>query len=140
LKLPSSPCSNARPTSLFPCDSQKLDAETQHRDKANYPDIFKFYRETFGGAHYDFVQREASSDSPARRKEFYDQLYNTGGFSFWSANYKDLLTNQQANDYAYAYWRDATRARVNDPKVAELLAPTNPPHRVSVSPPRLGAL
>jgi cation diffusion facilitator CzcD-associated flavoprotein CzcO len=123
------------PNLALPMQQHKLDRATQSRNKATYPDIFKLRKETFAGFHYDFVQRKTNTDTPEKRKEFYDQLYKNGGFQFWLATYKDMLFDQEANDHAYAYWRDATRARLHvDPKVAELLAPTNPPHRVSISP------
>jgi cation diffusion facilitator CzcD-associated flavoprotein CzcO len=116
------------PNLALPMQQQKLDAATQNRNKSSYPDIFKLRRETFGGFHYDFIQRDTESDSPEKRKALYDQLYKNGGFHFWLGAYKDLLFSKSANNIAYNYWRDATRARINDPKVAAQLAPTDAPH------------
>ena len=55
----------------------------------------------------------------------------------WLAVYQDTLFDQRANDYAYAFWRDKVRARIEDAQVAELLAPTNPIHPFGVKRPSL---
>jgi cation diffusion facilitator CzcD-associated flavoprotein CzcO len=48
-----------------------------------------------------------------------------------------VLLNQEANDTAYAFWRDKTRERIADPEIAEKLAPMDPPHPFGVKRPSL---
>jgi len=43
-------------------------------------------------------------------------------------NYFDMTREMKANREAYNFWRDKVRERVKDPRKAELLAPTEPPH------------
>lgn len=43
-------------------------------------------------------------------------------------NYSDVTREMNPNMMAYNYWRDKVRERVKDPKQAELLAPSEPPH------------
>jgi cyclohexanone monooxygenase len=45
--------------------------------------------------------------------------------------------NDEANRAVYNFWRDKTRARINDPAVAEILAPTEPLHPFGVKRPSL---
>lgn len=43
-------------------------------------------------------------------------------------NYYDMTRELKANRIAYDYWRSKVHEKVKDPKKAELLAPTEPPH------------
>jgi cation diffusion facilitator CzcD-associated flavoprotein CzcO len=43
-------------------------------------------------------------------------------------NYSDLLTSHAANDSAYTFWATQVRARINDPRKRDLLAPLIKPH------------
>ena len=45
--------------------------------------------------------------------------------------------NEETNRAAYNFWRDKTRARIKDPAVAEILAPTEPIHPYGVKRPSL---
>ena len=67
--------------------------------------------------------------SDEERRRVYDAAWAKGGFHFWVATFRDILTNEAANRTAYDYWRDRTRERVDDPAVAAILAPTEPRHR-----------
>ena len=67
----------------------------------------------------------------------YEALWNRGGFAPWLGTYQDVLSNQEANDSAYAFWRDKVRARIKDPAVAEKLAPMRPLHPFGVKRPSL---
>jgi len=58
----------------------------------------------------------------------YEDLWEQGGFRYWLNTYKDMLFDQKANDEAYKFWLKKVRERIPDPKKAEILAPTNPPH------------
>ena len=53
----------------------------------------------------------------------YETLWNEGGFKFWLGTFQDVITNEEANRTAYDFWRRKVRARINDPEVADILAP-----------------
>lgn len=96
------------------------------RDK--YPEIFRGRTSSYGGFDFSFLDRNTFDDSPEERKEVYEQLWKQGDFKFWLANYKDMLTDKSANDEAYRFWRDKTRARIQDERCRDLLAPLVPPY------------
>ena len=82
--------------------------------------------------------RKSSPSSPEpERLAYYEQLWSEGGFRFWLGNYEDMFTDAEANREAYAFWRDKVRERIDDPAVAELLAPTESPHPFGVKRPCL---
>ena len=74
---------------------------------------------------HDPDPRSALELSAEEREEFWEQRYLEPGFGIWIGNFKDILTNQAANDLASEFAAKKIRQRVNDPKVADLLIPKN---------------
>ena len=103
------------------------DGEQALRREA-YPDLFKGRSLSFGGFSFSPIRHNTFDDSPERRQAFYEALWKEGDFKFWLANYQDLLSAKASNDEAYAFWREKTRARIQDPRVRELLAPMAAPY------------
>lgn len=103
------------------------DGEQALRREA-YPDLFRGRPLSFSGFSFSPICRNTFDDSPERREAFYEALWKEGDFKFWLANYQDLLSAKIANDEAYAFWREKTRARIQDPRVRDLLAPMAPPY------------
>lgn len=64
----------------------------------------------------------------AQRQAFYEGKWAKGGFHFWSASYKDLMTNVVANREAYDFWAKKVRAMISDPAKKDIMAPLEPPH------------
>lgn len=93
-----------------------------------YPDLFKGRPLSFSGFSFSPVCRNTFDDSPEYRQAFYESLWKEGDFKFWLASYQDMLSVKAANDEAYAFWREKTRARIQDPRVRDLLAPMNAPY------------
>ena len=91
------------------------------------------------GSFYDIAPLEESAlaVSARERDAVYERLWAAGGFSFWAGTFSDVLVDEAANRTAYDFWRDKTRARVHDPRVAELLAPTEPPYPFGTKRPSL---
>src|SRR6266446_9714710 len=81
--------------------------------------------------------KNALDVSEQKRQATYEDLWNRGGFFPWIGTYQDVLSNEEANDTAYAFWRDKVRARIKDPAVAEKLAPIKPFHPFGVKRPSL---
>lgn len=96
--------------------------------KETYPDLYRGRKSSFGGLDFNFLDRGTFSDSPEARREVYEQLWKEGDFKFWLATYNDMLFDKRANNEAYFFWRDKTRARIHDPHVQDLLAPMEPPY------------
>lgn len=100
--------------------------------KKDYAETVRKIKSTFAGFLYDFDEGEALKVTEEERQKLYERLYNAGGVYFWLGNYKDILQNKEANDTAYKFWRNKTIKRINDPAMADMLAPINPPHPYGV--------
>ena len=113
------------PNCCAPLRNSQIDAETQRRIKATYPEIFARCRETWGGFIHQAEPRNALAVSEEEREAFYEKLYAEPGFGIWMANFQDLMVVAEANATITAFISRKIRERVNDPSVAEKLIPKN---------------
>jgi cation diffusion facilitator CzcD-associated flavoprotein CzcO len=125
------------PNLAIPMGQRKLTPADQAAIKAGLPERFETRGNTFAGFDFDFMPTNAVDLTPEERTAGYERLWQAGGFRFWLAVYQDTLFDPKSNDYAYAFWRDKTRARIKNPALAEKLAPTTPPHPFGVKRPSL---
>lgn len=96
--------------------------------RQEYPKFFESRPESFGGFDFDFLGRGTFDDDAETRQRTYEQLWAEGDFKFWLATYYDMLFTKDANREAYNFWRDKTRARINDERLKNLLAPMEQPY------------
>ncbi len=115
------------PNYCAPLRNSEVNPETQAAWKASYPEIHKRCRETPVGFMHDFDPRSALEASEEERMAQYEELWALPGFKKWLGNYYDIMTNMEANETFAEFVRNKIRARVNDPVVAELLAPKDHP-------------
>lgn len=101
---------------------------TQALPRKEYPDLFTHRKDSFSGLSFNFIPRCTFADTPSQRLEVYDKLWAEGDFQFWLATYWDMLFDPKANEEAYTFWRDKVRARIDDEKVKDVLAPMKQPH------------
>ncbi|KAF7512594.1 hypothetical protein GJ744_000855 [Endocarpon pusillum] len=123
------------PNLALPMAQRALTKEQQ--DKKGYPELFSERMKNFAGFPYDFLKRNTLDDTPEQREAFYEKLWQAGGFGFWLANYQDLFFSDAANREAYNFWAKKTRARIQDPRKRDLLAPLEPIHPFGTKRPSL---
>ncbi len=111
-----------------PARNTPLTQEEVLDTKANYREIRRLCRESFGGFPYTGVERSAFEVSDEERKAIYEQLWQDGGFKFLWASFSDLLSDKAANDTAADFIRGKIRETVKDPEVAEKLCPKDHPY------------
>lgn len=113
------------PNWCAPLHNSPIDAESQRRIHATYPEIFDRCRETFGQFLHDSDRRNALDLSPTEREAVWEQLYAEPGFGIWMANFRDVLVSEEANRLLSDFVARKIRERVNDPALAEKLIPTD---------------
>lgn len=116
------------PAMAIPMLQRKLSVAEQDEMKKHYAEKFRLRPTTACG--YDFTWRPGSalSLSQAERTAFYESLWAQGGFPFWLANFEDVICDREANDTAYAFWRDKVRQRIKNPAMQDKLAPMKAPY------------
>jgi cation diffusion facilitator CzcD-associated flavoprotein CzcO len=125
------------PNLALPMRQRKLDEDTIRRMKEKYPEIYDKRTKTFAGFDYDFLAKAAFEVSNDERQAILEHLWEIGGFAPWIGTFNDIFVNEEANRAVYKFWRDKTRTRINDPAVAEILAPAEPLHPFGVKRPSL---
>ncbi|KAF2029357.1 FAD/NAD(P)-binding domain-containing protein [Setomelanomma holmii] len=104
------------------------DDEWNKISKQRYLEEVKKMETTYAGFLYDFDPRKTFDVTECERNALFEELYHKGGVYFWLGTFSDVLKNKDANKLAYEYWRKKTIARINNPTVAEKLAPKVAPH------------
>ncbi len=115
------------PNYCAPLRNGPVAPETQRRFKDSYEEIHKRIRETPAGFMYDFDPRPALEVPREERLALYEKLWAMPGFSKWLANFRDIMTNLEANEDFAEFVRNKIRERVKDPVVAEKLVPKDHP-------------
>lgn len=123
------------PNMALPMRQRQLDEAGKREWKQGLAEKYAKRARTFGGYEYDF--RDYAGESPAglsreQVNAMYEQFWEMGGFVPWLGNFAEIWTNEGTNRVAYDFWRDKVRQRINDPKLKEKLAPTDPPHPYGV--------
>ena len=111
------------PNFCAPLHNSEIDDETQQEIKSKYPEIFKRCNETMGGFIHEADPRSTFDLSEKEREEFYEDIWSQPGFKKWFGNFRDLMTNREANEIYCEFVRKKIRERVDDPVVAEMLCP-----------------
>jgi cation diffusion facilitator CzcD-associated flavoprotein CzcO len=125
------------PNLALPMRQTKLDDDTIRHMKETYPEMYDRRTKTFAGFDYDFLTKSAFEVSDDERQAIFERLWEVGGFAPWLGTFNDIFVNEEANRAVYNFWRDKTRARINNPAVAEILAPAEPIHPFGVKRPSL---
>ncbi|HTK64779.1 MAG TPA: NAD(P)/FAD-dependent oxidoreductase [Pseudonocardia sp.] len=94
--------------------------------KGNYPEIWARTRETGFGFPYCVPELQAFDVPEQERRQRYQDAWEQGGFRIGVA-FDGLLYDAEANETASEFIREKIRQRVRDPKVAEMLTPTDHP-------------
>ena len=126
------------PVMALPMRQRRLDPAEQAEAKAGYREVFQ-QRNDPPGSFADVPRLDvgALEVTDEERAEIFEDAWRKGGFHFWVGTFKDILTNEESNRLAYDFWRDKVRARIDDPVVAERLAPTEPPYPFGTKRPSL---
>jgi len=110
-----------------PLRNSVIDDETQTKIKASYPEIFAKCHATFASFMQDFDPRNTFDVPEAERHAFYEDIWAQPGFMKWFGCFHDVMTDPAANEDYAKFVRAKIRARIKDPKIADLLEPNSHP-------------
>ena len=116
------------PNYATPIVNGPADPDVVRAVKASYAQVRDASRNHFLGVPYTQVQPSALAVSAAERRRTFDERWNAGGFQLFIDSFQDILFDKRANDTIAEYIRERIHGRVNDPAVADLLAPKGYPY------------
>ncbi|KJR85283.1 monooxygenase [Sporothrix schenckii 1099-18] len=93
--------------------------------RARYPEIFRKCAESASCFVHVGDDHDTVATPAAERERHWEQLYAQRGFSKVLAVSRDIATSREANALYSAFHEKKIRARIQDPKVADLLIPTD---------------
>jgi len=111
------------PNWCAPLHNGQISADEMAEIRGSYDAIFQRCEETFSCFLHTPDPRSALEVSEAERNAFLEKLYGERGFGIWVGNFRDLLTNREANRLVSDFIAGKIRQRVKDPRVAEMLIP-----------------
>ena len=91
--------------------------------KTRYEEIYARCRETPSWFIHEADRRKTLDVPPEEREAFWEKLYGEPGFGIWMGNFRDILTDANANAAVTEFIARKIRQRVNDPEVANKLIP-----------------
>ncbi|MGE3536128.1 MAG: flavin-containing monooxygenase [Candidatus Tectimicrobiota bacterium] len=113
------------PNWCAPLHNSKISADEMQHIRAHYAEIFARCHETPGCFIHAPDPRSALEVTPEEREAFWEKLYAAPGFGIWQGNFRDIVTDRQANALVSDFIARKIRQRVQDPAVADKLIPTN---------------
>ena len=112
-----------RPNWCAPLHNSEIEPDEMEVIRAGYDAMFERCAQTRSGFIHTVDPRSTFEVTTVERYEFWEQLYAGRGFGIWQGNFKDILTDPEANKAISDFIADKIRERVNDPVVAEKLIP-----------------
>ena len=112
------------PNYILPAMQKPMTPDWEREIKENYDAIIaKCRNHVFGMAFENSSGRNAVDTPPEERERIFEENW-TGSFRWVFETFDDLLANPEANRMASEFIIAKMKARVKDPELAELLAPS----------------
>jgi len=106
------------PNWCAPLHNAKIGEDEMRRIRASYPEIFARCNESPGCFIHKPDRRRTHEVSPEEREAFWEKLYAEPGFGIWQGNFRDILTDREANALISDFIARKIRQRVKDPVIA----------------------
>ena len=112
-----------RPNWCAPLNNRPISPAEMAGIRARYDEIFATCARTPGGFVHEPDRRGFQEVPREERLALWDRLYDEQGFGIWLQNFREIFTDEDANEEFSAYVADRIRERVKDPATAEKLIP-----------------
>ena len=112
------------PQYALPMKNPKYGPADVEAYKARFDELRKTLPHTFTGFEYDFQHRWPDL-TPAQRREVLETVYENGSLKLWLASFAEIFFDEAVSEEVSEFVREKMRARLKDPKLCELLIPTD---------------
>jgi cation diffusion facilitator CzcD-associated flavoprotein CzcO len=112
-----------RPNWCTPLHNGPISKDEMSDIRSGYTELFELCRQTAACFVHTIDLRGTFEVTEEERQAFWEELYAGKGFGIWQGNFRDMLSDREANRLMSVFVADKIRERVNDPKVAEMLIP-----------------
>lgn len=112
------------PQYVLPMKSPKYGPQEVAAYKARFDELRRTLPHTFTGFEYDFEHRWADL-TPEQRREVLEEIWNDGSLKLWLASFAEMFVDEEVSAEVSEFVRGKMRARLKDPKLCDLLIPTD---------------
>ncbi|MEK0084560.1 flavin-containing monooxygenase [Benzoatithermus flavus] len=112
------------PQYVLPMKSPKYGQKEVEAYKARFDELRRTLPHTFSGFEYDFEHKWADL-TPEQRREVLEEIYNDGSLKLWLASFVEMFFDEKVNEEISEFVREKMRARLKDPRLCEMLIPTD---------------
>ena len=112
-----------RPNWCAPLHNSPISPDEMADIKKHYDEIFAICARSPGGYIHEPDRRPFYEVPREERLAMWERLYGEPGFGIWIANFRETLTNEEANAELSAFIADKIRSRIHDPILAEKMVP-----------------
>lgn len=113
------------PNFAVPMKNPKITPEQNAAAQADFERLRGVVHNTFGGFAYEGEPPMFDDTDEAARQARLEQLWAAGTLEIWGGSFADAFANPDAARYVTEFVRAKIRARINDPKLADKLLPTD---------------
>jgi cation diffusion facilitator CzcD-associated flavoprotein CzcO len=106
-----------------PLNNRPITSDEQAELRAGYEELCEVLASSIHGFHHPINTRSAFDDQPEARRAFFERMWDSPGFTKFTSNYVDILTNPEANAEWCEFIAGKIRSIVADPVTAEKLIP-----------------
>ncbi|MGP1256151.1 MAG: flavin-containing monooxygenase [Kiloniellales bacterium] len=112
------------PQYVLPMKSPKYGPEDVAAYKARFEELRNTLPYTFTGFEYDFEHQWADL-TPEQRLNVLESVYENGSLKLWLASFGEMFFDDTVNQEISEFVRGKMRARLKDPRLCDLLIPTD---------------
>ncbi|MFF0815048.1 flavin-containing monooxygenase [Rhodococcus sp. NPDC003318] len=106
-----------------PLNNRPITAEEWDDLRANFPQIRDTLNRSVHGFLHELNPTVSTDFTKEERREFFEKLWQSPGFSKLTTNYADMTTNPEVNREFCDFIADKIRSIVKDPETADNLIP-----------------
>ena len=113
------------PQYIIPMQNPKYSEADIKAYKDRFEYLAKRLPTTFSGFEYDFENGAWADLTPQQRLDTLERIWNDGSLQLWLASFSEMFFDEQVSEEVSEFVRKKMRARLKDPKLCELLIPTD---------------
>ncbi|MFC0342524.1 flavin-containing monooxygenase [Paracoccus niistensis] len=112
------------PQYVLPMKNPSYGPEEVAAYKARFEELRQTLPNTFTGFEYDF-EKQWKDLTPEERRAHLEDCYENGSLKLWLASFGEMFFDPEVSEQVSEFVREKMRARLKDPRLCELLIPTD---------------
>ena len=113
------------PQYVCPMANPKYGPSEQAAYKSRFEELKHTLPRTFSGFEYDFPTDVWAELTPAQKRQRMEDNWDFGSLKLWLATCPEVFTDEAVSAEISEFVREKMRARLKDPKLCDLLIPTD---------------